>query len=238
MYDDVTALKFFYQTPLGQHLASQMRLPIAQFWQGNNNSCNVILGYGVEWLDQSDKDPKTLLSLMPARCGTIVWPKSGAGRSALVDGHALPLSDVYVDRLLVAHALEYDPEPGHLLDECWRVLDGTGRLLLVVPNRRGLWSRLENTPIGHGRPYSSRQLCSLLKAHRFIPRNINRALFLPPINNKTAIHFALGVERAGKKWWPALGGILLIEAEKMLYAAAGNTTKLKAQGTASLVVAQ
>jgi SAM-dependent methyltransferase len=230
MFDDVTGLKAFYQTPLGQHLAGQMQPHIANFWQHNATSCNMILGYGVDWLQHNDKDPKALTALMLARCGVIKWPETGAVRSTLVEGQALPLSDVYVDRLLVAHALEFDAEPGRLLDECWRVLDGAGRLLVVVPNRRGLWARREHTPFGHGRPYSSRQLCQLLETHGFIPRHIQRAVCLPPFNNHALMRFASGIERLGRRWWPALGGVLLVEAEKMLYAAAGNTSKLRRRG--------
>ena len=41
------------------------------------------------------------------------------------------------------------------------------------------------------------------------------------------MRFATTIERLGQRWWPALGGVLLVEAEKKLYAAAGNTSKLR-----------
>jgi hypothetical protein len=41
------------------------------------------------------------------------------------------------------------------------------------------------------------------------------------------VRFATTIERLGQRWWPALGGVLLVEAEKKLYAAAGNTSKLR-----------
>ena len=37
-----------------------------------------------------------------------------------------------------------------------------GRLLIVVPNRRGVWARSDTTPFGHGRPYSRSQITHLL----------------------------------------------------------------------------
>lgn len=230
MYDDVIALGEFYKTPLGQHLAGQMQPHIARFWQSGHDSCNVMLGYGIGWLPDENNltdVPANLLSLMLARAGVIAWPPASAGRSSLVDGHALPLPDVHVDRLLLAHALEVDPRPGRLLDECWRVLDGSGKLLVAVPNRRGLWARLEHTPFGHGRPYSKRQLCQLLERHGFEPQRIYHAVFLPPLRNRVLMRFAVGVERLGQRWWPALGGVLVVEATKMLYAAARNTSKLR-----------
>ena len=39
----------------------------------------------------------------------------------------------------------------------WRVLAPSGRVI-VVPNRRGPWARADNTPFGHGRPYSRSQI--------------------------------------------------------------------------------
>jgi len=230
MYDDVIALRDFYKTPLGQHVAGQMHPHMTRFWQADASGCNVMVGYGLGWLPPTSRNhhiPANLLSLMLARSGVIAWPEFGPGRSGLVDSHALPLPDVHIDRLLLAHALEFDAEPGRLLDECWRVLDGAGRLLVVVPNRRGLWARLEHTPFGHGRPYSSRQLCQLLDMHGFVPKRTYRTVCLPPLHNRAMVRFATTIERLGQRWWPALGGVLLVEAEKKLYAAAGNTSKLR-----------
>jgi len=230
MYDDVIALRDFYKTPLGQHVAGQMHPHMTRFWQADASGCNVMVGYGLGWLPPTSCNhhiPANLLSLMLARSGVIAWPESEPGRSGLVDGHALPLPDVHIDRLLLAHALEFDAEPGRLLDECWRVLDGAGRLLVVVPNRRGLWAQLEHTPFGHGRPYSSRQLCQLLDMHGFVPKRTYRTVCLPPLHNRAMVRFATTIERLGQRWWPALGGVLLVEAEKKLYAAAGNTSKLR-----------
>ena len=98
---------------------------------------------------------------------------------------------------------------------------------MVVPNRRGLWARLENIPFGHGRPYSGRQLCKLLETHGFMPKRVYRTVCLPPLNNQVMMRFATTIERLGQRWWPAFGGLLLVEAEKKLYAAAGNTSKLR-----------
>jgi len=234
MYDDATALRNFYETPLGQHVAGQMHPHLNRFWQVGASCCNVMVGYGIGWLPPSSCDhdmTANLLSLMLSRSGVIAWPESGPGRSVLVHGHALPLPDVHIDRLLLAHALEFDAEPGRLLNECWRVLDGAGRLLVVVPNRRGLWARLEHVPFGHGRPYSSRQLCQLLNTHGFEPKWTYRTVCLPPLHNRVMMRFATTIERLGHRWWPALGGVLLVEAEKKLYAAAGNTSKLRRRRT-------
>ena len=79
--------------------------------------------------------------------------------SVTVDGVALP--DFSVDRVLLVHGLESSEYQRELLREVWRVLTGEGRLLVVAPNRRGIWARLERTPLGWGQPYSTGQLSRL-----------------------------------------------------------------------------
>ena len=83
---------------------------------------------------------------MPARLGAILWPATGRSLSVLVDDTELPLIDEGADRILLIHMLEWSENPRELLRELWRVLAPNGRLLLVVPNRRGLWARLDTTP--------------------------------------------------------------------------------------------
>src|SRR5215813_13537620 len=72
--------------------------------------------------------------------GVVKWPTTRPALSALVDENELPLPDSAVDRGMLVHALEMTNDPGALLREVWRVLASGGRLLAVVPNRRGLWA--------------------------------------------------------------------------------------------------
>ena len=62
----------------------------------------------------------------------------------------------------------------------WRVLSPSGRLLIVTPNRRGLWARFDSTPFGHGRPYSRGQLTQLMRESQFTPTYWGRTLYTPP----------------------------------------------------------
>jgi chromosome segregation protein len=48
------------------------------------------------------------------------------------------------------------------LRESWRVLKDDGRLLIVAPNRSGMWAYWESTPFAHGPPYSFGQIGRLL----------------------------------------------------------------------------
>ena len=106
-----------------------------------------------------------------------------------------------------------------MLKEVWRILTGDGRLIVVVPNRSGVWARTERTPFGFGQPYSSSQLSRLLRDGMFIPEKMERALFIPPSARRVVLRSASGIEDLGSRWLKHLGGVLIVEAAKQIYAA-------------------
>ena len=114
----------------------------------------------------------------------------------------LPLPDASVDQLLCVHCLEVAERAGPLLREMWRVLAPEGRLLLIVPNRRGLWARFDTTPFGHGRPYSRGQLERLLTDALFTPLEWTSALYMPPLDRQWLVRWATAFERIGARLWP------------------------------------
>ena len=146
------------------------------------------------------------------------WPPEGPGVVSLVDETELPLPDYSVDRVLLVHSLENSESLRGLLREIWRVLTGDGRLLVVVPNRRGVWARSDRTPIGWGHPYSGAQLSRLLRDNMFTPIRTQRALYVPPINNFTFLRSAPAWERMGARFFPTFAGVVMIESGKQLYA--------------------
>src|SRR5438552_3086694 len=116
------------------------------------------IGYPTPYLGLFREEAERCLAFMPAAQGVMKWPSVRPGLAALVDELELPLTDSAVDRVLLVHALEMARDPIALLREVWRVLAGGGRLLIVVPNRRGVSARLDTTPFRHGRPYPPSQL--------------------------------------------------------------------------------
>ena len=105
-----------------------------------------------------------------------------------------------------------------MLKEVWRVLAGGGRVLIVAPNRRGIWARLDRTPFGSGRPYTMSQLSQLLRDEQFTPVGADAALFIPPVRRRMMLRSAAAWERIGKRWFPTFAGVLMVEATKQIYA--------------------
>ena len=96
-----------------------------------------------------------------------------------------------------------------------------GRLLLIVPNRRGVWARLDSTPFGQGRPYSRSQLETLLVESLFTPVAWSGALYFPPIDRQLLRRSAPAVERAGLRLSGAFASVTLVEAKKEVMAPTG-----------------
>ena len=218
MFDDVVDLKDFYDSHAG-HVARQLiRLRLRQFWPDVRGQEILGLGYATPYLRQFKEEASRVVAVMPAAQGVIHWPPEGPNVVALADECDLPLPDYSVDRVLLVHCLENAEMLRPMLHEIWRVLRGEGRLLVVAPNRRGLWARFERTPLGHGHPYSQGQLSRLLRANNFTPLKTERALYLPPVRSRTLLRAAPAVERLGQRWFPTFGGVVVMEAGKQLYA--------------------
>jgi SAM-dependent methyltransferase len=139
--------------------------------------------------------------------------------AALVEEFELPLADSSVDRVLLAHAIEMSNDAAGLLREVWRVLAGGGRILAVVPNRRGLWARMDNTPFGQGRPYSRPQITALLRETWFTPTAWGEALYVPPIRQGWFLRSAIAWERTGATLSAPFAGVHIVEATKQVYRA-------------------
>ena len=177
------------------------------------------IGYPTPYFGLFREEAERCLAFMPAVQGVIKWPTSSPSLSALVDEFKMPLGDAAVDRLLLIHALEMTDDAPALLREAWRVLTAGGRLLAVVPNRRGLWARTDTTPFGHGRPYSRSQIMQLLRDTWFTPMGYTEALYVPPIRRGWFLGSAVAWERAGATIKAPFAGVHIVEATKQVYRA-------------------
>ena len=228
---DVLELRGFYNGPLGGIVRRLLTQRIRARWRSAQGRQLMGLGVAVPYIGMFRGEAARLGALMPATQGALAWPASGNSHCVLVDEAMLPLPDASVDHLLCVHCLEVSERAAPLLREMWRVLAPEGRLLIVVPNRRGLWARFDTTPFGHGRPYSRGQLERLLTDALFTPTLWTSALYMPPMDRQWLVRWATVFERIGARLWPGFAGVIIVEARKELMGAvpAGKPVKGKAE---------
>jgi SAM-dependent methyltransferase len=216
---DVVDLRNFYAQSLGVVARRFVGRGIRTRW-GDTAGLRILgVGYATPYLGLFREEAERCLAFMPAAQGVVKWPSSRPTLTALVDADELPLPDAAVDRVLLVHALEMSLDAAALLREAWRVLASGGRLLVVVPNRRGVWARLDTTPFGHGRPYSRSQIMQLLRETWFTPVGWTEALYVPPIPRGWFLRTARAWERAGGGVAAPGGGVHIVEATKQVYRA-------------------
>ncbi|MFA6021400.1 MAG: class I SAM-dependent methyltransferase [Rhodospirillales bacterium] len=219
MWTDIVDLRDFYASGLGQMTARLLRRRIREVWPDLSGEAVLGLGFAPPLLRSGLGEALRVAAVMPPPMGVLRWPAEGPCNSVLADELALPFPDLMFDRVLVVHALESTYHPRSLLRETWRVLKDSGRLLVIVPNRIGVWSRLERTPFAVGRPYSPQQLQNLLRDALFTPTQSTGALYLPPFKSRMLLASASAVEEAGRRWFSGFSGVLMVEAAKQVYAA-------------------
>ncbi|MCL6708643.1 class I SAM-dependent methyltransferase [Pseudomonas sp. R2.Fl] len=217
MHVDIVDLRQFYHSLLGRVAEHSIAMALASLWARLPEERLVGLGYAVPYLDRFRGDTERTFAFMPAGQGAVNWPPGEASDTALVFDEELPLPDSAVDRVLMVHSLEFAENPRETLKEIWRVLAPGGRLVIVVPNRRGVWAQMEHTPFGSGRPYSRGQLTALLRETNFTPGATAEALFFPPSRVRAVLKLRGGFERLGRTFWPVFSGVIVVEAQKRLY---------------------
>jgi SAM-dependent methyltransferase len=215
---DVIDLRDFYRTGLGQVARRMIRRAIQRVWPDLRGLRLLGVGYTTPFLTAIASETERTIALMPAALGVLGWPSDGPNRVTLADEGELPFADYSIDRVLIVHAVETSEQIHPMLKEIWRVLAGGGRLLIVAPNRRGIWARLDRTPFGSGRPYTMSQISQLLRDELFTPIGSDTALFIPPLRKGIVLRSAAAWERIGKRWFPTFAGVVLIEATKQIYA--------------------
>ena len=221
-------LRNFYGARRGKMVRRMIRRRVRAMWPNTKNMTILGLGYATPYLRNYMTDSNHVVAFMPGPQGAIPWPTlhsaaiNHGGREthslvALSEEDVLPLPDASVDRLLMVHMLEHASNGPALLREAWRVLKDDGKLLLVVPHRRSMWTRFDRTPFGIGHPYSYRELGALLRKTLFTPLRREGALFIPPFRSKLSLSLATIWENLAHKWFPKFSGVLVVEAGKEIY---------------------
>lgn len=208
MRNTVDELASFYATRTGQRVAAAVRQKLQPHLLSRSTDRLLGLGYCPPFLSDLPGGRERTVLLMPARQGARCWPENAANLAAQGDLLAMPFADAFFDQVVLAHALEFIDPARHGLRELWRVLAPGGTVLIVVANRRGVWTHFETTPFGNGRPFGRRQLDALLVDAMFEPLSWNTALVMPPVRGLAPL------ERVASWFWPEIGGILIVKARK------------------------
>jgi SAM-dependent methyltransferase len=204
----------FYATPRGAVAADVLRDRMRAFWPDLHGMSVLGIGFASPFLPLWQADAYRCIDAIAAPLGP-----ASPGRACVVAEDRMPFPDLSFDRILLVHGLEHADDARHLLREVWRMLKDDGRMLVVAPNRLGLWAHVEATPFGHGTPYSPRQIAGVLAGAMFRPERRDVALFVPPFNGRLLLRGWPAWEQIGHAMAPDLAGVTLTEAVKDAYAA-------------------
>lgn len=222
MQQDVFDLRAFYnERALGRVTQRILRERLTAFWPPDSTAGMTVAGFGfplpvlLPYLGTA----RRVVALMPAAQGALRWPAAQGNRAVLCEGDAWPIDTGFVDRLVLLHGLENAGDPAALLAEAWRVLGPGGRMVVLVPNRTGLWARAETTPFGTGRSYTVRQLDAQARAAGFVAERHGPALYIPPSDRRFWLRSARLWERTGSRIASVLvAGLIVAEFSKQVRA--------------------
>ncbi len=216
MRRDVLELRQFYASDLGRAVRTMVERKLREAWDDARGLDVLALGYATPFVGPFRDRARRVVAGMPAQQGVEVWPPDERNLATLTPEDSLPFKNALFDRVLVVHGLEESADPAEYLREVCRVLAPSGRAIVTVASRNGLWANTERTPFGHGRPYSRSQLAELMREADLEPSGWTRALYVPPAS--WMARWADGFEQAGSRLWPGFAGLLLMEVQKQSFA--------------------
>lgn len=218
---DIVNLRHFYSTSFGESVRTLIADAILRIWPATVGDAVLGLGYSTPYLSPYIGQATPLVACMPAGQGAAYWPHGGDNVVLIAHDSELPFAESSLNRVLLVHSIENSEQLSWIIQEIWRILTPNGKLLVVVPNRRGMWSRSSRSPFGYGRPFSITQMRDLLTEQQFTITSSSSALFMPPIRIKFCWRIAQKLEAVGRFicnfLGGFLGGVLLVEAEKQIY---------------------
>lgn len=231
----------YYASPQGQFVFQALSKRILKMWPLEELHDTTLTGVGFTfpYLDlyaecpenvnkQKEKNATKMnhksiqtFAIVSKRSGLYYWPEGQDNRTVICRRGEWPFPKESVDRILIVHDAEYASGMAALLSEVWRVLKPNGRVLMVLPNRTGLWVRSDQNPFGHGAPYSLSQLRTTLRENHFVYEGACGALLTPPFKSKVMLKTAGFLMEPFARFCTSMSGVQVVEASKRLYAPTG-----------------
>lgn len=219
LHPDVVGLRQFYSSALGQAVRRDIGHAIAGFCQHITDEHIVVgLGFSLPYLRIFLDQAAHILPIMFPATGAMYWPVDKENHTILCHDTTLPLRDNSVHYVLLCHMAEHSAQLDEVLTEIYRILLPGGRVLLIVPNRLGVWTRSDVSPFGSGHPYQISQIRARAERTHLTFSRAETALFYPPSQSRLVMRLSRTLEKLGRIMLPNFGGVLLVELEKQLYA--------------------
>lgn len=207
---------------LGQALVDWFAIPPgARVADGEREALAAMVGdlFGYQLLQLGELgEDMAYLAHCPIQRKTLVTSRVDAAAASLLlaEPQQLPVASDSIDAVILAHTLDFSPDPHQVLREVERVLIAEGRVLVVGFNPYSLWGiwRLVgrwrgNIPwCGHFLSYP--RLSDWLTLMGFRVERMDVMEFRPPTRT-TRMDF---VERFGRRVWPMLAGVYVVRAVK------------------------
>lgn len=211
---DIIDLKEFYRSPLAGNVHSVIKEMLVRLRSTGCLRKTLFVGFGAPYADQTSHE----FLLMQAHVGVLAWPDKPNNRALLAYENAWAFADHTFDEIIIVHGLEYAQHAGNVLDECYRCLCPEGRLVVIMPNRRGIWVRSDKTPFGVGQPCTLTQLSQALRKSEFIPIDVVRGLYTFPSSTWFGNLCSWIFECIASKTLQKFSGLVGVAAIKRVYA--------------------
>lgn len=230
MRQSASALEDFYKRAIGRAAAERLTDRLRDLWGGCSGDDVLGIGFTQPLLPLWEASARSVISVLPSEMGGSPYSGERGGVVALAPEDRFPFSDASFDRIVLLHALEEAENPRLLMREAWRLLAPEGRIVIATTNRRSFWAATETNAFGYGRPWTRNQLIKYVSDSLFTVTASTTAVHMPPLDWPLITAASRSWERVGDSLFPALGGVVLVEAVKRLYAKPG--------GSASAPIAQ
>lgn len=146
----------------------------------------------------------------------------GNGRGLKIRGKAtsLPIATDTVDVVLLPHTMDFSRDPHQVLREAERILIPEGRIIIIGFNPISLWGawRLIRKRSGkvpwNGQFVSQHRLRDWLSLLGFEVEIHRELMYLPPLRRAGILQKLGFMESMGKRWWPILGAVYVVQAVK------------------------
>lgn len=218
MRQPASTLEAFYASQLGQSVADLIVQRIVDIWGTCTGERVLGFGYPHPLLGLWKDTASTCVGVSPDDIGPAEYLTDRGNAMALSPEDRLPFRDDAFTRIVLLHCLEEAQNPKQILREAWRVLAPEGKIIVAATNRRSFWSITDSTAFGHGRPWTRRQLMDFMNDSLFQVTASTTAVHMPPLEWSIITSASRSWERAGGVISPGLGGVVLVEAVKRLYA--------------------